>query len=340
MLRSILLLASLAALALAAPAAAAGPGTVGVALSGNSLVTFDPQDPAAAAAPVAVANLAAGDQLVGIDFRPNTGTLYALGFNGANGTIQLYVVDHRTGFAAPLAAPAKLAQPDGTPLNVAGTGFGFDFNPAVDRIRVVTNTGQNFRVNPNTGLILDADGGAAGNQPDQPINGATTSVDGSAYTNNRQNAAATTLFALSAATDSLYVQNPSNAGTLTTPKPVTLNGATLDFAAAGGFDVAPGVEVAASNTVPAGSAHAALTVGGTAGLYTIDLATGAATLVGPIGNTGGAVRGLAIQGEVVEGGHPAIGLLPDAHAVTRFTTGAPGDAQSTALTGVVAGEEV
>jgi hypothetical protein len=34
---------------------------------------------------------------------------------------------------------------------LAGTSFGFDFNPTVDRIRLVSDSGQNLRLNPNSG---------------------------------------------------------------------------------------------------------------------------------------------------------------------------------------------
>ena len=41
---------------------------------------------------------------------------------------------------------------------LSGTAFGFDFNPTVDRIRVVSDTGQNLRLNPDTGAVAAVDG--------------------------------------------------------------------------------------------------------------------------------------------------------------------------------------
>ena len=37
------------------------------------------------------------------------------------------------------------------PLN--GTGFGFAFDPVADRIRVVSDSEQNLRINPDTGTV-------------------------------------------------------------------------------------------------------------------------------------------------------------------------------------------
>ena len=88
----------------------------------------------------------------------------------------------------------------------------------MDRIRVVTDAGQNFRLEPEHGRGRRRRRPAIGRlQMDGPINGATTTVDAAAYTNNQQNATVTTLYTLDAASDQLYIQNPPNGGTQTTP---------------------------------------------------------------------------------------------------------------------------
>ena len=74
-------------------------------------------------------------------------------------------------------------------LPTAGaTAFGFDFNPAVDRVRVVTNAGNNFRLNPNNGALAGIDtainpagiessrGAAYTNSFGQPLVGGTTTL--------------------------------------------------------------------------------------------------------------------------------------------------------------------
>jgi hypothetical protein len=324
----------------AAPAAA--QGFRAFVLSNNSLISLDTANPAAAAAPLPITGLSVGDTVVGIDFRPQNGMLYGLGYNSGVGTVQLYSISWRTGFATVVGASGTFVAADGTtPVPIAGTAFGFDFNPTVDRIRVVNNAGQNFRMNPNTGTFVDGDlGGAAGSNPginmDGPINGGATEVSGAAYTNNQPNATTTTLYTMRAASNTLYIQNPPNAGTETTPLQVTLNSVPLAFTAANGFDIPPGVNVAISNTPAVGSGLAALTAGGISSIYSINLSTGAATLVGPIGNGAIAVQDLAIQGEAVAGGTPAITL--SAGSLVRFNTATPGTTTTVATTGIILGE--
>ena len=92
--------------------------------------------------------------------------------------------------------------------------------------------------------------------------------------------------------NSLFIQNPPNAGTQTLGQTVTLNGNPLDFTSVNGFDIAAGVNAATSNTpVTSGSAFAVLTVGGATGLYSINLVNGAATLVGNVVNGATPVAG-------------------------------------------------
>src|SRR5262245_6767471 len=69
------------------------------ALSGNNLLAFDTANPSAALAPISISGLNVGDTLVGIDFRPQNGHLYGLGFNSGAGTVQLYQISHRNGVA-------------------------------------------------------------------------------------------------------------------------------------------------------------------------------------------------------------------------------------------------
>lgn len=309
----------------------AGVLSIGYALRNNTLIAFDTTNPDATQPALTVSGLAAGQTLVGIDFRPQNGKLYGLATNGA-GSVQLYVISTQTGVATAVGSAGSL-----TAGAITGTNFGFDFNPTVDRIRVVTDTGFNFRINPNTGAIVDSDPVTAGVQPDGTVNGASTTVDATAYTNNAPNVTATTQYTLDAVNNRLLIQNPPNSGTQTTPLPITLNGAPLDFTAANGFDIPSGVNVNTSNTQATGQALAALTVGGSTGLYTIELSTGAATLVGPVGAGTGPVQGVAIQSEVAAGGTPVIGLDATGNLV-RFNSATPGTVTTTAITGLTAGE--
>ena len=151
--------------------------------------------------------LEANETLVGIDYRspfkdaagvsnnvPVEGTLYGLGNLGG-----LYSINPST------AVATKKAQ---LSVALAGTAFGIDFNPTVDRLRVVSNTGQNLRVNVDTGAAL-VDGGL--------VSGGTTAtgVAAVAYTNvDSDPATGTTLFDIDVNSDQLLVQNPPNDGVL------------------------------------------------------------------------------------------------------------------------------
>ena len=104
---------------------------------------------------------------------------------------------------------------------------------------------------------------------------------GAAYTNNMAGATATMLYVVDAGRDVLALQNPPNDGVLN-----TVGALGVDASEMVGFDVAPGT----------GAAFAALTAPG-AGVQPpctpIDLASGAARRVGPIGG-GQTLRGMAL----------------------------------------------
>ncbi|MGL4460927.1 MAG: DUF4394 domain-containing protein, partial [Planctomycetia bacterium] len=144
-----------------------------------------------------------------------------------------------------------------------------------------------------------------GTNTDGNITGAT-GVTATAYTNSfgtggspATPAGTTTQFTLDAASNTLFFQNPPNSGAQVGALPITLNGAPLDFTEISGFDIVSNVRVAMSNTAVSaaaggGSGFAVLTVGGVAGLYRINLATGAATALGSVGMGSTTLSGLAL----------------------------------------------
>ncbi|RZK72139.1 MAG: DUF4394 domain-containing protein, partial [Pedobacter sp.] len=233
-----------------------GPDVNFYALTSDSkLLMINAKNPSSVSATVSISGLQQGETLLGIDFRPATGQLYGLG-----STSRLYVIDQKTGIARSVSAT-----PFATLLS--GTAVGFDFNPTVDRIRVVTNTGQNLRLNPETGTVMIVDGA---------INGVTNArVTSVAYTQNKAGATATVLFDIDAATDKLYKQDPPNDGKL-----VEVGSLGFDIDEAGGFDINP----------DGTAAIAALSVGGTSSLFNIDINTGKAS---KIGNLPSNITGLA-----------------------------------------------
>ncbi|TWR28803.1 DUF4394 domain-containing protein [Mucilaginibacter pallidiroseus] len=205
----------------------------------NELMIFNPMNPA----PVVktITGIAAGENILGIDFRPVNGQLYALG-----STSRLYTINTSSGAAVAIGT---------APLTtlLSGTDFGFDFNPTVDRIRVVSNTGQNLRLNPDNGLVAAIDGN---------LSPGTPSVTGAAYTNNFAGATTTVLFDIDTQTNTLYRQDPPNTGTL-----VSVGSLGVTATAANGFDIGS----------TSGTAYALLTVSGATKVYTINLTSGAAT---------------------------------------------------------------
>ncbi|RZK83194.1 MAG: DUF4394 domain-containing protein [Pedobacter sp.] len=208
---------------------------------------------------ITVSGLQSGENLMAIDFRPATGQLYAIG-----STSRIYVIDLNTGSARMIGAGAF------TPA-LTGTAVAFDFNPTVDRIRVVTSAGQNLRIHPETGAVAFTDG---------PIS-ADNQVTSVAYTNSFAGATSTVLFDIDVKNNKLYKQDPPNAGTL-----VEVGNLNVDAEEIGGFDIA------SDNSV----AVAALSVAGRSSLYTIDLNTGNAARVG---NFEAKVTGIAIPSPAV-----------------------------------------
>jgi hypothetical protein len=291
--------------------------------------------------PVAVTGLANDDELVAIDVRPQTGRLYGLANNPKTGSVQLYLLDYRgaTATATAVGAAGSYVDEAGAALPILARGFDIDFNPTVDRLRVATTNGLNFRMNPNSGSLMDGDfGGAAGSiaglNPDGRLNGSATGAFATAYTNNQLNATATTQYAMDDTTNQLLIQQPPNAGTLTTPLSVTVGANALDFGAAGGLDIAPGVNVTTSGTAAVGEGIAALATAGTTRLYRINLSTGAATLRGDFGTAN------VIDIAVAQTRAAAIALTGSGTQLVRFPLEMPGSSSIANITGVTAGERI
>ena len=241
---------------LSALAIPSDPVAYTVAVGTNNLIIFNPLNLTAAPISKPLTGLGANESIVGLDFRPVNGQLYALG--NAN---RLFTINTASAQASVVGTGATFS------TLLSGTTFGFDFNPTVDRIRVISNTGQNLRLNPDTGGIAGVD------IPLQPNNSAGTAA---AYTNNVANATTTVLFVLDTANNRLAIQNPPNNGTLVDVGPLGI-----------AVDNENGFDIGGRST----NAFALLTVAGATSLYQINLATGAATRLGAFSLAG---RALAI----------------------------------------------
>lgn len=283
------LLGLLAACGTSAPVAEPPPTarkeTVHAVTAGGELISFNAGQPQQLLKRQALRGLPAGDTLVGIDYRVARGVLYALSAQG-----RLYTLDAKTAQLTPVGSGTPLALP------LSGPRFGFDFNPAADRIRVVGERGQNLRLHPDTGTVVDGDPARESVQPDGELHyapgdanaGRTPQLLAAGYTYNKNNEKLTTNFALDGAAGLLVMQGSRegaqpavspNTGRLTTIGPLG-TGALQDAA----FDIAD-----LDN-----SALAALRLAGRTRLYLLDLGTGHATLLGSIGS-GEALHGMAIE---------------------------------------------
>lgn len=279
---------------------APGTGSLGVALqqppsapsfaltSQGQLLRFNAGSPQTTTASTLL-NVAAGETIVDIDLRPATGQLYGLGINPLMDTGTVYLIEPTTGAATPIGAIGSIAFAN---TELPASGWAIDFNPTVDRLRVVNANGLNFRVNQLTGAAVDSD--ANPNNGTTPDGQLSTSLTAVGYTNSAGQAF-TSLYALDAATNALYLSSSPNAGTYASVVGVSLNGSALDFGGNTGLDIQVHVETAMSNMpVAAGVAYASLEVGGSVHLYTIDLLTGAATDLGTIGAGNVAILGITI----------------------------------------------
>ncbi|SHL01997.1 DUF4394 domain-containing protein [Hymenobacter psychrotolerans] len=241
--------------------------------TGNSLISFYSGTPGFINTSVAISGIAAGQTLVGTDFRPNTGQLIGLGYDAttAGANSQLYVIEPATGVATAIAAAIRLE------LGGPTDNIGFDFNPTVDRIRVVSTNRADYRLNPNNGALAATDGLLTYAATD-PNAAATPRIGAVGYTNSYPGSTSTTLYDIDEALSILAIQNPPNSGTLNTVgnnTGLTLSSSNalvdLDIY----FDRSTSVNRAFLTANPGGQA--------TSNLYSMDLGSGNPTLTGAIG---------------------------------------------------------
>ena len=185
------------------------------------------------------------------------------------------------------------------PLAIALVGgeFGFDFNPAVDRIRIVSNSGQNLRGHPDTGAAVDGNPSQDGVQSDGPLAfaandrnaGKPARVVGAGYTYNKQNDKITTNYAIDAATGSLVMQGSKEGAT----PAVSPN--TGQLFTVGALGVSPFSRASFDIADVSGAAFVALDHDGASRtrFYSVDLASGKATFIGTVG--GERLRGMSVE---------------------------------------------
>src|SRR3954452_14424581 len=257
------IVAATAFVSLSAPPAGAVPI---VLTNGSTIVNADTNNLPSPSAPITVTGLQGGG-LLGIDQRPATGQLY-----GIDSTGRVYVIDPSTGVATQVGSAAAF-----TP---GATAYGTDFNPVVDRIRVVSDSEENLRLNPDDGTLTSADA---------PLNPTPADVVAAAYSDNTAGATSTTLYDINWFTGKLYTQggvggSPDSPNTGNLHEVGSLNLASPSNGNQIGFDI--GAD---------GVALATITTGGVSKLFGINTTTGAATDLGTIGSGTVSYSGLAIM---------------------------------------------
>jgi hypothetical protein len=264
------------AVALLVPSTAIADPVAGIAGTAD-LVLFDTANPAGLTSRPITGLQTPTETVVGLDMRPATGQLFAITVPSGTPTfaqVRSYVVDPATAAATFVGT---------VPINtVQGAGdlpTGADFNPVVDRLRVVNQSNENFRINPNNGTLAGDDVNLTYTAP------ATGPVTAVAYDRNAAPGppgtiappgTLTTLYGIDVGADRLATIGGVGAEAPGGPNGGTVRaegalGVAVDDASDAGFDIAGN-----------GSAFASLTVGGQPGLYRINLAGGTATLMGAL----------------------------------------------------------
>ncbi len=257
--------AGMVSLALVMTASTASAELVFGVTADQTLVSFDSAQPSNVLTGAAISGLQSNETIRGIDFRPATGELYAIGSFS-----NLYTINPSTGAATQVGSTFS------TLLN--GSSFGFDFNPTIDRIRITSDANQNLVVNPDTGavqLVATPLFYAAGDANE----GTDPNVVGSAYTNSFDGATSTQLISNDTGLDELVTQ-ANNSGVLE-----TVGSLGVDLNDRTGFDIS-----GASGIAYAAVANETLSE---TTFWTIDLATGNAAMIGEVGG-GALVTAIAV----------------------------------------------
>ena len=307
------------------PGACTAANTIiyGYNLDNDNLVRFTAATPGTYGSSVALTGFNANEFIVGMDFRPATpGFIYAVtGVFGAGTPLNRVVAVNTSGGAV---VPIGTGVPQ-----TADSFYGVDFNPVPDRIRIVGNADTSRRLNPNNGTLAGTDTPLAYVAGD-PGFGVNPNVVHVAYTNSQAGATLTTLYGIDSGRDTLVrIGGPDGTPSPNTGELTTIGPLGVDSASFGGFDIQPftNIAYAALSTGPVGARIQQL--------FSINLATGAATLVGNIGNGTNIIDGFTIapcstaagvlvSGRVLtpdgRGLRNAVVSMTDGSGVTRIVT--------------------
>lgn len=210
------------------------------------LVRFSLSDPSTV---LAVGSLDVAGSVVGLDFRPASGELYALTDMG-----QLVLVDPMT--AETTLVTASIGE-------LTGARYDIDFNPAANALRLISDARQNFRMG-SPALVENA-------QQQALVDGTFGYLQGvvaTAYTNVNPGQEGTQMFVISADSRTFFQQNP-NVGLLTRIGELFPSAESVDVKGYNVFTTEGGMN----------EHYAVFEVDGSVGLYSINPATAATTLI-------------------------------------------------------------
>jgi Domain of unknown function (DUF4394)/PEP-CTERM motif len=247
---------------LLAPISVANAEQIAGLTTDGKIVTFDSSTPMTIATSFAITGLTAGDSLIGIDLRPANAIIY-----GVSQTGRVYSLT-TSGIASLITTLSTIP---------TGTSFGIDFNPVPDRLRIISETGQNLRANL-------AGGATAVDTMISRSGGGAISLQGTAYTNSVPGGpapATTVIYGIDSVTDALMTSAAPNGGVYST---VGALGVGLTNNNKVGFDISGATGIAYLNIDSA--------------FYAVNLSTGAATFIDTIGS--GPLIGFTVNGAVPE----------------------------------------
>lgn len=249
----------------------------------NKLIRFNAGQPQRVQSSLSLKGLKPGEEVLGIDFRVARNQLYLLASSG-----QLYRVKVTDATLEPIGAPVAL------PATATGN-WGFDFNPTVDRIRVVNESGLNLRRHPDNGSQVDGDANTEGVQPDGRLAydaadanaGKAPRIGAAAYTYNKQDEKITTNYAIDL-NGGLLVTQGTKEGVQPMVSPNTGRLYTV-----GALGIKPS-RVHFDISDVSNAAYIAVDESGGDAIYRVDLASGKATRVAKVGG-GVQLKGIAIE---------------------------------------------
>lgn len=231
----------------------------GLGESGGNIFQFDSAAPGTVTNNQSLTGVPAGQSPRAIDFRPSNGLLYLLSTGATTSDARLYTINPVTGAVTVLGS---LVLPGAT-----GLRHSLDWNPVTDRLHIVSASSRTqYEINPVGLGVTTLATFAAG-----------TFMSDLAFDNNFTGSATTTSYVYDYNADELLrVTSPGAASTVSVGPPFAPNGT---LTASQGLDI----DAAGTAWFNTDFFDGPLAAGGSDYLFTLNLTTGASTLLGAIG---------------------------------------------------------